>query len=171
MVQTVKNESVIRFREMMRIEDEREPLMRGMVLLINVHAHLKNDSPESEESASAMEQIVSLIGPMEDSNKSLSEKQDELWRAILAVDGPELSSREIEKERVEVALGMDWLNRTCRRVDENCPVDDRGRDALNQLAELHAQLSYRESALRQSQYEHQMAQAEILASRANLYEN
>jgi hypothetical protein len=167
----VRTESVMRVREINKIEIERDALITGMMWLIRVHMRLKNDSSSPDENVAAMNQLMTLIGPMESRIGDLSEQQGELWRAVLAVDGPELSSKEIAEERDEAANGEDWLDRTCKRVDENCPTEDGREEILMQLTELRVQLGRRKTALQQSQEEYRMAQAQILTARARLYEN
>ena len=161
----------MRIREINKIEIERGSLMAGMMWLIRVYERLKNDSSSPDENVAAMNQLMTLAGPMEDRNKGLTEKHGELWRAVLAVDGPELSSKEIAQEWEQAVNGEDWLNRICKSADEDCPIEDGRQEILVQLAELRGQLACRRTALRQTQEEHQEAQAQILADRARIYEN
>lgn len=161
----------IRFLEMMGLEHERELLMRGMLLLMNAHGHLQKTTPQLEENISAIQQIVSIVGPMENENKVLAEKAGELWRAVLELDGPELSSKQIEKEENDAATGLDWLNRAINRVAEVWPVEEGGEDILVEMADLRNRLQKDRHALREAQRQHQMAQAEILAGRTSPYEN
>jgi hypothetical protein len=163
--------SANRILEMKSLDEERVPLMTGMLLLIHAHEHLKNSVPRPEENTLAMKQIQSIIGPMEDRNKALSQESGDLRRAVLELDGAELSSREIAREQSNVATGIDWLDRSSRRLAASWPVEEGGEDILMEIAELRSQLYHAQSALSEQQQEHQMAQAEILARRASPYEN
>jgi hypothetical protein len=163
--------SAFRILEMKSLDEERVPLMTGMVLLIHAHEHLKNSDPRPEENTLAMEQIQSIIGPMEDRNKALSRESGDLWRAVLELDGAELSSPEIARELSNVARGIDWLDRASRRLASSWPVEEGGEDILMKISELRSQLYHTHSALSEQQSEHQMAQAEILARRAAPYDN
>jgi hypothetical protein len=160
---TMTRLSIMRFLEMTSLEEERGPIMRGMCLLMDAYEHLKETSPQSEENTLAMQHISSIIGPMEDENKALSQRSGDLWRAVLELDGPELTSKEIEREQSNVATGIDWLERAIRRVAESWPVEEGGEDILMQIADLRGQLSHEESALDEAQRKYQMARAEILA--------
>jgi hypothetical protein len=99
--------SAIRVFQMLSLEEQRGPLMAGMQILMRAYTHLR-DCPESTENSLAMQQILSIIGPMEDENKSLSEQSEDLWSAVLEQVGPELSSKEIEKAENNAATGADW---------------------------------------------------------------
>jgi hypothetical protein len=163
--------SAIRILEMKSLDKERVPLMTGMLLLIHAHEHLKNSVPLPEENTLAMEQMESIIGPMEDRNKALSQESGDLWRAVLELDGAELSSPEIARAQSNVATGIDWLDRASRRLAASWPVEEGGEDILMEIAELRGHLYHTQSALNEQQGEHQMAQAEILARRAAPFDN
>lgn len=153
--------TAIRFRELQKIEDARAPLMDGMVTLIHAHVHLRQE-PASPENDLAIKQICSIIRTMENDNKILSEKRSELWRAILALDGPALSSPEIAEEQQKVALAIAWLDRVSKRLALNLLECDSREEALMAISELHTELSHRGSDLASSQDEYQVAQAEAL---------
>jgi hypothetical protein len=158
--------SVTRYWRMVRIEEERVPLMAGMIRLMNAHTHLQSDFPPSEVMPPTMEQISSLIGAMEDENKTLSQDAGDLWRAILEIDGPELTSREIETRQAEVAAGIDWLVRAMRRLAENWPDEEGKNQILMEMADLRNGLYREDSVLRESQREYQLKRAETLARQA-----
>jgi len=158
--------SVTSYFRMLSIEDERAPLMDGMTWLMRAHTHLQNDFPPSEVTPLAMEQISSLIGPMEDENKTLCQDAGDLWRAILEIDGPELSSQEIETRQAEVAAGIDWLARIMTWLVEDWLGEEGRNQILMEMAGLRDELYREDSVLRESQREYQLKRAETLARQA-----
>jgi hypothetical protein len=166
----VRRLSAMRFRECRKIEAGRSPLMEGMVMLIHAHAHLKQE-PSTPENALALEQILSIIGRMEEKNKTLADKSSELWRAVLALDGPELSNPEIARERERIEQGIKWLDRIRKRLALDLIALESREESLMTLSELDGQLYRLRYELGATQESYQMAQAEALTRRFGTDEN
>lgn len=162
--------SAMRFRECRKIEAERGPLMEGMIWLMHAHAHLKKEPP-SLGNHLAMEQIGSMAGAMEDKNKALAEKRCELWQAVLAADGLELSNPEIAKEEEDVERGITWLDRVRKRLALDLLPWDSRVESLMAISELESQLYRLRNELKTTQEDYQWAMAEALTRRFESNEN
>ncbi len=126
----MKRVTVDRYWRMESLDEERGAVMDGMIRLIHAYEYLKNDGSSSEETLTAMRLIMPIIGTLEDRNKGMAEESGDLWDAILDLDGAELSSAEIERERavsagakipivpVEFSPPPDVVHRSLLRMEE-----------------------------------------------------
>jgi hypothetical protein len=148
----------------MKIEAERAPLMDKMLRLIKSYERLKK-LPASPKNTLAMKRTGSAIGKLEDKNKELAEKSNVLWRAVLTLDGLELSSPEILKEQSEVWQGIKWLERITKRLALDLLAWDSREESLMTISNLHSELYRRSSELAASQERHRWARAEAITKR------
>lgn len=158
----MKRVTVDRYWRMESLDEERGAVMDGMIRLIHAYEYLKNDGSSSEETLTAMRLIMPIIGTLEDRNKGMAEESGDLWDAILDLDGAELSSAEIERERADAALGEDWISRAMRRLEKSWPVEE----ILIELAQLRDELSREKWACIERQKAHQRERADALARQA-----
>jgi hypothetical protein len=159
--------SLGRYWRMVKLNEEVVPVSTGYGILIRVHGHLKK-LPPSEADNKAMAQIISIIGSLEDEGKALCQESADLWRAILELESVELSSPEIERARATAALGEEWITRIIRQIERNWPVDEGRHEILREISELYVPIWREQSTLGALQREYQMAQAEMLATAAEL---
>jgi hypothetical protein len=160
-------QNAIRVREVRRLDDQREPVFAGMVRLINAIVHLRKIG--SPEDFFAIELLGDLEGHLERENKTLCQKADDLWRAVLESHGAELSSKEIAEEQRRVQEGLDWLWRIHVHILKSIHIR---KPVTSELSELEASVvclddlesdlrrSRRDLDLRQEQYRMARAEAE-----------
>lgn len=138
--------SATRVREILRIDEERGKVQAELCRLF--------------KSIDALEiPIEDVPASLELENKSLCEKQAELWRAVLALDGVELSSEEISKEQMRIEKGIEWLQRILSHARKGELVDDDHGNVLAILMNLDNLLRCSRTDLARRQREYQMAQA------------
>jgi hypothetical protein len=152
--------SVARYWEMVKIEEERAPVYEELLTLRQVRAQLRD--------AFDLASWRPLIDQLEDQNRALAEKASALWKQILEMDGPRLTSAEINHQQVKAASGRDWLWRTQKHLAVAVPeVDWLARDEiLLAVSAFYWELASEVNRLRESQQKYQRLQAEKLALRA-----
>ncbi len=159
--------SVGHYWRMVRLTEEVAPVATGYGILRHAYNHLKN-LPPSEEDNEARAQIISLIGSLEDQKEAMAQELADLWRAILELDGAELSSPVIESERAVLAVGLRWVERAMKHIAESWPVEGAGEEILMELAGWRDRLFSELRDCIERQREHQAAQAELLATMAEV---
>jgi hypothetical protein len=157
--------SARRFRECLKIETERAFLLDEMVRLIRSRERLRK-KPASAKNTQDMERISLRVGPLEDRNKELAEKSATLWHAVLALDGAELTDRDLLREQSRVGRGSAWLDRVMMHLEKSHLGVDVDEGLMMQIADLRAELMKRWYEVKSKQEEHRWTQAEAWVRRA-----
>jgi hypothetical protein len=157
--------SARRFRECLKIETERAALMDEMARLSRYRERLRKKAASAQNTRD-IERISLGFGPLEDRNKELAEKRATLWHAVLALDGAELTDRDLLREQSRVGRGSAWLDRVMTHLAESHLGVDIDEGVMMQIADLRAELMTRWHELKSKQKEHQWTQAEAWVRRA-----
>jgi hypothetical protein len=164
-------QSAIRVREIQRLDDQRAPVMAGIGRLFKAMGHLrKNGSPED---LSAIGLLGCLVGFLERENKSLYERTNDLWLAVVKSDGAELSSKEIAEEQRRVQEGLDGLERILVHIRKTIPYEllKLEGSVVWSLMRLEFDLQHSRSDLDRRQEQYQMARAEAEARNFSYSDN
>ncbi len=159
--------SVGHYWRMVRLNEEADSASTGHWILRQARKYLAN-LPPSDADTEALAQMTSISWSLEGEVKALCQESSDLWRAILELDVAELSSPEIERARAYAALGEDWIERAMKHIVESWPMEDAREEILMELAGWRNELCREKLACIERQREHQAAQAELLATMAEV---